>query len=87
MLKAAESQRQRGLAQTSLFEVCDAPKGHFKERGSALASMPDTSLREIADPQGPGSAPARLKASSKPVFPAYSRLACIRDRNKGSGTV
>ena len=47
-----------GLAQTSLFEVCDAPKGHFKERRSALASMPDKSLQEIADPTNQGSAPA-----------------------------
>ena len=37
-----------GLAQTSLLEVCDAPKGHLEERRSGLASMPGRSLREIA---------------------------------------
>jgi hypothetical protein len=42
------------LPQTSPFEVCDAPKGHLKERRSALASMPDRSAREIADPTNQG---------------------------------
>jgi hypothetical protein len=37
------------LAQTSLFEVCDAPKGHFKESRNMAAPMLDKSLREIAD--------------------------------------
>jgi hypothetical protein len=36
------------LAQTSLLKVCDAPKGHLKERRNAAAPMPDKSLREIA---------------------------------------
>jgi hypothetical protein len=43
-----------GQAQTSLFEVCDAPKRHFKEGRSALASMPDRSLWDVADPTSRG---------------------------------
>jgi predicted nucleic acid-binding protein len=38
-----------GLAQTSVFEVCDAPEGQSKVRRSAPGSLPDRSLREIAD--------------------------------------
>jgi hypothetical protein len=41
--------RQGGLAQTSPFEVCDAPQGQSKVRRSAPGSLPDRSLREIAD--------------------------------------
>ena len=29
--------RLRAPAQTSLWEVCDAPQGHFKERRGAIA--------------------------------------------------
>jgi hypothetical protein len=53
------------LAQTSLFVVCDAPKGHFKERRSALASLSDRSLRESADPKNQGSAPAHMKRNQE----------------------
>ena len=38
-----------GLAQTSPFEVCDAPEGQSKARRSALGPSRDRSLREIAD--------------------------------------
>ena len=39
----------RGLAQTSVFEVYDAPEVQPKVRRSAPGSLPDRSLREIAD--------------------------------------
>jgi len=61
------------LAQTSLFEVCDAPQGHCKERRAAIAPILDRSLRETADPKLQGSAPAppapkvRAKKSSHGV--------------------
>jgi hypothetical protein len=48
-----------GLARTSLFEVCDAPEGHFEEGHSARTSLPHGSLREIADVKRQTSAPAR----------------------------
>ena len=69
--KGARHVRPLGwLAQTSWFEVCDAPQGHFKKRRSALASIPDRSLREIADPKGRGSAPARLhRRTPAPILP------------------
>jgi len=38
-----------GLAQTSPFEVCDAPEGQSKGSHGALGSSHDRSLREIAD--------------------------------------
>ena len=50
----APPSQSRRLAQTSLFEVCDAPKGHFEERRSGPASTPHRSLREIADPRNRG---------------------------------
>jgi predicted nucleic acid-binding protein len=48
-VKTAERTVFGGLAQTSPFEVCDAPQGHPKVRRSAPSSLPDRSLREIAD--------------------------------------
>ena len=56
-----------GVAQTSLFEICDAPKGHFKERRSAVSSMPDKSLRETG-PQKPG-------VCASPLHERWSALA------------
>jgi hypothetical protein len=38
-----------GLAQTSVFEVCDALDGRSKVRRSAPGSLSDRSLRETAD--------------------------------------
>jgi hypothetical protein len=41
----------------------------FKGRRSALASMPDNSLREIADPTNQGPAPARLIERNSGALP------------------